>query len=196
MPNGALLILAAGNSSRLGQSKQLVKTSKGQTLLNEAIDIATASQLGEVYVILGSDYKKHSASINSTVQVIENSNWSSGMGSSLKVGLSRAISDNSALHFIIISVCDQPHLQTENLLNLYQKFETADKPIVASRYMEGFGVPVLFSSELFGDLLQLGDSEGALKLLKANLDKVEFVDFEKGNIDIDTPDDLLNHLSN
>ena len=194
MPKGAILILAAGNSSRLGQSKQLVIISKGQTLLNQTILAAEQSQLGEVYVVLGVDYLKHSESIKSKVHLIENTNWSSGMGSSLKAGLTRVISDNNQLEFILVSVCDQPYLQAENLLALYNKFDQSDQPIIASQYEEGFGVPVLFSSKVFNELRQLGDSEGALKFLKANMKSVEFVNFEKGNVDIDTPDDLLNHL--
>ncbi|MEQ9166273.1 MAG: nucleotidyltransferase family protein [Fulvivirga sp.] len=196
MPKGAVLILAAGNSSRLGQSKQLVKTSRGQTLLNRTISIAQQAQLGEVYVVLGSAYQKHSESIKSDVHIVENNNWQAGMGASLKVGIKAIISDINELDFIVVSVCDQPYLETENLLELYSEFKNSDKPIIASKYDEGFGVPVLFSNTVFDELLQLKDSEGALKFLKANLDGVTFVDFKKGNLDIDTPDDLLNHLSN
>ncbi|MTI38007.1 nucleotidyltransferase family protein [Fulvivirga lutimaris] len=196
MPKGAILILAAGNSSRLGRSKQLVEISKGQTLLNQSIQTAEQSQLGEVYVVLGADYKMHSESINSQVHLIENSNWSAGMGSSLKAGLAQIASSQNQTDFIVVSVCDQPYLETENFLALYSEFKKGDKPIIASKYDVGFGVPVLFSNSVFNELLQLGDGEGALKFLKINLEQVAFVDFKKGNIDIDTQDDLLNHLSN
>lgn len=194
MHKGAILILAAGNSSRLGRSKQLVETAKGNTLLNQTINTAEESQLGEIYVVLGSDYQKHAESIYADVHLIENDHWSAGMGSSVKAGISRIMSDKSQVEFIIVSVCDQPHLQVENFSALFKRFKEVGKSIVASRYEEGFGVPVLFSREFFSDLLQLGDSEGALKLLKTNLDKVAFVDFKMGNVDIDTPDDLLKHL--
>lgn len=196
MPKGVILILAAGNSSRLGRSKQLVEISKGETLLNHTIDIAISSQLGEVYVVLGSDYKKHAESIKSDVYLIENNNWQAGMGASLKVGLKAIISNTNQLDFIVVTVCDQPHLRVENISALSHEFDGGDRPIIASKYKEGFGVPVLFSSSLFQDLLKLDDRHGALKFLKQNMDKCSFVDFKKGNIDIDTPDDLLNHLSN
>ncbi|MEQ8474620.1 nucleotidyltransferase family protein [Fulvivirga sp.] len=196
MPEGAILILAAGNSSRLGRSKQLVEVADGLTLLNRTIQVAKQSELGEVYVVLGADYKKHSKSIESKVRLIENSNWSVGIGSSLKTGISQITSSQNQPDFIVASVCDQPYLETGNLLALYNEFKKGEKSIIASKYGVGFGVPVLFSGSVFDELLRLGDSEGALKFLKTNLERVAFVEFEKGNIDIDTPDDLLNHLSN
>jgi molybdenum cofactor cytidylyltransferase len=56
-------------------------------------------------------------------------------------------------------------------------------------------VPALFNRSLFDQLLELEDSQGARKIIqnyKGNIDKIPLV---HGEIDIDTPEDLQNMLS-
>ena len=72
MNNTAIVILAAGNSTRFGSSKQLLRFN-GKTLLQHAIDEATKAGANPVVVVLGANANEVSASIDTTaVEIVLN----------------------------------------------------------------------------------------------------------------------------
>ena len=88
LPNKiAAVILAAGESSRLGTPKQLVKIGK-QTLIENVIRIAQNNQLGPIIVVLGA-YQKEIASVIRYLKVrtVSNVNWMNGLSSSIIIGI-------------------------------------------------------------------------------------------------------------
>jgi molybdenum cofactor cytidylyltransferase len=90
---------------------------------------------------------------------------------------------------IMILVCDQPLLRPENLVGLLRKYKEVGKPIIASRYSEMPGVPVLFDKTYYDRLMALPDKEGAKKVILQNLLDVAQVPFPGGEIDLDTRED-------
>ena len=85
--NIAIIILAAGSSSRLGRPKQLLKLN-GKTLLQKSI--ATALQVSKnVNVVLGANEKLIRPTISDfPIEIILNENWAEGMSSSIRTGMS------------------------------------------------------------------------------------------------------------
>ena len=188
------LILAAGPSSRLGHPKQLVTLSDGRTLLQKTIDEFRNSNLEGVLTVLGANQEKilkHSEEFLG--QFIANPNWKLGMESSLNAGVSHLIENHPSLQGILIGVCDQPFLSKEHLNLLLAEFATNTIQIVASRYAGTVGVPAVFSSDLFDELIAVDNSKGARVLLQKYRTQVLGIDFEKGEIDIDKSEDLY-HL--
>lgn len=174
----SVIILAAGSSSRMGQSKQLLPW-KNKTLLTHTIDTAMKSRAGKVYVVLGSNEEEHRKEIGKLpVNVVSNAAWEKGMGSSLKAGLKAAI-DSEA---VLIMTCDMPFVTSDHLNNMMQLREK----VVASKYLDTIGVPALFSKEMFNELMELGDEEGARKVIMKN--NLAVVVLESGD-DIDTRED-------
>lgn len=187
-----IIVLAAGNSSRLGQSKQLVQIN-GVPLLRRSTEIAVQTTL-PVVVVLGADAEVHQQVIvDLKTEIVVNDVWQTGMGSSLKAGLSYLIQTNPKVEATMILVCDQPHLSHVHLQKLIAANQQQVKPIVASTYANVIGVPAIFKKELFPHLLQLDNDSGARKIIQQFNDQVHAISFEKGEIDIDTPQDLL-HL--
>ena len=192
--NIAIIVLAAGNSSRLGRSKQLLTLNNGVSLLNSTVISALDSSANQVLVVLGANYHQHFESLSSfhsKIDIVNNTHWERGMGSSIKAGIQELTKINTKLDGIIISVCDQFFLQAEQFNRLISSYAQHKlKSIVASRYNEdNFGVPVLFKKQHFNELERLQDHIGALKIVKQHLNAVEFVVFEKGEIDIDVKED-------
>ncbi|HCZ36169.1 MAG TPA: 4-diphosphocytidyl-2C-methyl-D-erythritol synthase [Cytophagales bacterium] len=187
-----IIILAAGNSSRLGQSKQLVQIN-GVSLLRRSTEIAVQTTL-PVVVVLGADAEVHQQVIaDLKTEIVVNDVWQTGMGSSLKAGLSHLIQTNPKVEAAMILVCDQPYLSFAHLQKLIAANQQQVKPIVASTYANVIGVPAIFKKELFPHLLQLDNDSGARKIIQQFTDQAHVISFEKGEIDIDTPQDLL-HL--
>lgn len=185
----AIIILAAGSSSRLGQPKQLLAY-KNATLLRNSINEASAVPNTIICAVTGS----HKDLIEKEVQDFEikishNPDWESGMSSSIKKGLTDLLTEYPDCESCIFAVCDQPfvtHAVFENLIAEYQK---SHKGIIASAYAETLGTPVLFDKKYFNELLQLKGQEGAKKIITRFAEDVIAVPFEKGNIDIDTMED-------
>ena len=184
-----IIILAAGNSSRLGQPKQLL-TFKDTTLLKNTIEAASLLPNAIVVVVIGS---RHELMINeldsSKIKISFNENWESGMSSSIVKGMNDLLLINPDIEKCIISVCDQPFISHSVFENLIEEYNKEGKGIVASSYAETVGTPVLFDKKYFKDLLELKGQEGAKKILAKFQNDLNTVSFERGNIDIDTPED-------
>ncbi len=187
----AILILAAGSSSRLGQPKQLLEIIDGITLVEKAAQTAISLNSSGVTIVLGAKSRIINERIkNLPVTIIENPNWKAGMGNSLSFGIeyiSRSLPNAEAA---IILSCDQIFLAKENLENLVEKRENSGSEIIASKYNDAIGIPVLFDKSLFPELVALSGEKGAKNIISKYQGKLEVVEFEKGEIDIDTEEDL------
>ena len=195
MNNTGIVILAAGDSSRLGNMKQLLSFN-GKTLLQHVIDEATEAGAQPIVVITGNNASKVKASIaDSKVNIVENENWKEGMASGIVAGVRQVIKLDEGVKKIILAVCDQPFVSSELFEQLDQTQSKSGKPIVASTYAGTVGTPALFSIGFFDQLLSLKGDEGAKKILKSNTKDVAPVPFPKGEIDIDTQKDYENLLN-
>lgn len=184
-----IILLAAGNSSRLGQSKQLVKVN-GTPLLRKSAQAAQQTNC-PVVVVLGSDSETHLTVIaDLNPEVVINPHWQTGMGSSIKAGLTSLIKTYPGLQAAMVLVCDQPYLSANHLQKLLDELQKQNQLIIASAYSNTVGVPAIFRKELFPNLLQLANEAGARKIIQQFSDQVCSVPFEKGEIDLDTPQDL------
>jgi len=186
----AILLLAAGSSSRLGRSKQLLSIS-GQPLLIKSIEAAIESGIKNIIVVLGANEEAHRQVIKDAgVQVVVNTDWKKGMGNSLKAGLAYLLQQMPKVEAVVTMVCDQPLITSDQLKKLIAEHESSRSTIVASFYQGVAGVPVLFHQSLFSELLSLPDDAGAKKILQRHPHLVKTVPFPGGEIDIDTEDDL------
>lgn len=187
--NYGAIVLAAGGSTRMGQSKQTLDI-RGKKLLPKTVDSVLRSHVQSVVVVLGASAEDHRRIIKDfPVDVVINQHWAKGMGNSLKAGLSHLAASRPELNAVIVMVCDQPLLESRNIQNLISAFEESKKPVIASRYAGMPGVPVLFDKSYFGKLSALPDNEGAKKVILQNRVDVLEVDFPGGEIDLDTPQD-------
>jgi len=192
--NLAILLLAAGSSSRLGQSKQLLKVN-GQPLLQRTVQVAMESGIENIFVVLGANEEEHKSVISQLpVHILQHKEWQKGMGSSLKFGLKSIIEKLPNTQAVLVLVCDQPFLTSSHLKNMLHEFEKSNGEIVASVYQNTKGVPALFSKQLFENLLALGDEQGARKIIESHAGIIQTVEFPKGEIDLDTPEDLKNFI--
>jgi molybdenum cofactor cytidylyltransferase len=173
----AAIILAAGASIRLGRPKQTV-IFQGETLLDRAVRISRDAGVAETIVVLGafaSEIRKECPLKGCTV--VENADWASGMGTSIRRGIQAV----SGVQGVLIVTCDMPAITSDHLREL-----AASGRLTASFYEGKRGVPAYFPREIFDQLLQLEDSRGAGQLVFA----ADAIPLVRGEFDIDTPEDL------
>ena len=114
-----------------------------------------------------------------------------GMGPAAGADFARLFVSACAEHMRVqgIAVSDQAFISQEIFEQLYQRQQLSAKGIVASKYLETAGTPVLFSKKYFADLLALKGDSGAKSILKTYPKDIETITFEKGEMDIDTEED-------
>lgn len=177
-----MIILAAGESSRFGQPKQLALFN-GQTLIQRAVDAALGTKCHPIVVVLGANAESIAPQIEGSVTITSNPDWASGMGSSIRCGLSAI---ESQIDAVIITLCDQP-LITSDVLNRFVNAE--DQGLVAAQYANSIGVPALFGREFFSALHGLKGKEGAKQILTQNAARAIRISCPEAAIDIDTDED-------
>ena len=184
--NIAILILAAGSSSRLGEPKQLLELN-GKTLLQKAIETGLEIS-ASVTVVLGANKKIIQPTISDyPIGIAFNKNWADGMSSSIQSGIESL--DKKEYKGVLIMLCDQPFVDVLLLKNIISIFEKDNQSIVACEYKEKIGVPALFDISFFEKLKKLKGQGGAKALMMSHLDQVARVVFKKGEIDVDTQED-------
>ena len=190
-----IIILAAGNSSRLGRPKQLLEY-KESTLLKNTVSEALKVENSFIIVVTGSNHDLIEKELNLTdITFSFNSEWENGMSSSIVKGIKELLLLNPDCEQCILAVCDQPFVTVSVFENLIFESNKTKKGIAASAYSETLGTPVLFHKKYFQELLELKGQEGAKKLIKKYTEDVVSVLFEKGNIDIDTEEDYSKLIS-
>lgn len=185
----AIILLAAGSSSRLGRPKQLVEF-QGKKLIQKAIEEAQKSKSDSLVVVLGWNPELIKSGFDSEkIPFVTNENWEEGMASSMQAGL-RFLMEKGHPDQVILMLVDQPFVDADLLNRLILEKDKSGKGIVASSYSETFGVPVIFDRAYFDEMLSLQGSEGAKKVIMKNKADVFAVDFPLGAVDLDTEEDL------
>jgi molybdenum cofactor cytidylyltransferase len=194
-PQVALLLLAAGGSTRMGRPKQLLEYG-GQPLLRHSVEQALGSRCRPVVVVLGADADACRAAIHDLpVQIVLNHDWAQGMGSSIRAGMSVLAAGESAPEAVLIALCDQPLISSAFLDALVRLHVEQHAPMVAASYDSRPGVPALFARALFPRLAALDGQAGAKALLQAaDGGELLTIPAPQAAVDVDTPDDYARLL--
>ncbi|MFN7939642.1 MAG: nucleotidyltransferase family protein [Bryobacteraceae bacterium] len=185
MSDIAVILLAAGNSTRMGCAKQLLHF-RGKPLLRHAAETAIASGSRPVVVVLGAKAAELRPVLDGLpVRIAVNPDWNQGMGTSILTGL-RAL-EFCSTEGAIITLADQPFVTSNTLDNLTRKHRESGKAIVAASYAGTVGVPVLFSRRAFPWLLKLRPQEGCKGVILNHPEHQILMDCPEAAIDIDTP---------
>jgi len=188
------VVLAAGSSSRLGEPKQLVQIGGG-SLLRRTVRMAKEAGCDPVVVVLGFEAERMRGELDGLrATAIVNAGWREGMGSSLRCGVAALMDLEPRPANILLLVCDQVALSSDFLSKLLRVHGSVDGSggagITAARYAGRLGVPAIFSSALFPELMAIEGDRGAGGILEENASRVTAVDFPGGELDLDTPEQL------
>lgn len=194
-PKIALLILAAGGSSRMkNHIKQLLPWNKS-TFLEHAIDMAKNSQADGVFMVLGANFEPIVTHVNlGEITVIRNENWQLGIGSSIAEGVDYIKGLPINYDAILVCLADQPLMDSSFYNQLIKTFTNANADLVATNYGHKKGVPAIVAKKYFNELAKLNQDFGAQKLL--NDKNALSIDALTKNVDIDTWEDYQLLLKN
>jgi molybdenum cofactor cytidylyltransferase len=184
----AVVVLAAGTSSRMGRQKLLLPMSEGRPLIRLSVEGVLAAGLDDTIVVLGLDADAVGAALTGLpVRTVVNPRYAEGQSTSLRAGLDALRPETAAA---IIALGDQPLPDPGLIGRLVALFRETRRPIVVPRYLDGRGNPVLFSASLFDELRAVtGDRGGRAVIARDALRVAELPVDRPMPRDIDTWDD-------
>ncbi len=196
------IVLAAGESRRMGAPKQLL-TVCGVSFLRRAIEGFIYAGIDDIFIVCGSHFeiiKTHILDSNYSivkseflkrVYIVENECYKDGQLSSIKAGL-KAFSEKKQVDFykgFMIQLIDRPLVRYNTFKKLKELFEINDSQILLPSYKMRRGHPACFSIELAEKIKAIG-ADGSLKdILAANPDAIRYLPVDDAGIitNIDTP---------
>lgn len=179
------LILAAGGGARMGRPKATIEIN-GVRLVDHAVRLFEQAGIESIFVVLGAWVGEVKGA-----HIIENSDWESGMGTSLRAGLEH-LAQIPEIQSVVISLVDLPGLTSEAISVIAK----VPRQLVVATYKEVRGHPVKFAREHWAAIAHSAQGDvGARQYLagRADIHYLRMDDLADG-LDIDTPEDLAGFL--
>jgi molybdenum cofactor cytidylyltransferase len=189
-PHVAVLILAAGTSSRMGVTNKLLAEVDGIPMVLRALNAAQASRAASVTVVLGHEGAVVEALLASRpARVAHNPDFAQGLSTSLRCGIASLPEDAQA---VLVLLADMPRISAAHIDRLIEAWDPARPAIIVPQHQNRRGNPVLWPRALFAEMQAVRGDRGARELLAQHADQVQWVDIDDEAIfiDVDTPDDL------
>jgi CTP:molybdopterin cytidylyltransferase MocA len=179
------IILAAGESRRMGQSKQLLPFGD-KTMLECVIDALQTPHVDEIRVVLGYKADEIAATIaHTSCKIVKNDRWQRGMFTSMQAGL-RKLPKKTKI--VMIAICDQPRLKRGTVETLMEEFERKRHKILIPSYNGRQGHPPLLRAEYAKEILAMDESMTLKHFYAEHADDIERLVVEDEGVLIDIDD--------
>jgi len=185
------VVLAAGNSTRMGEPKQLLLLG-GRTVLERTLENVRAAEVDEVVLVLGAFAEKIRQELPAVffdaLKVVVNRDYEQGMARSLREGLAAVIPQMDAA---LIVLADQPFVRPETIGRIIERYRQSDAEIVIPFYEGKRGNPVLLDRSVFAEAMALQGDVGFRALFGRHVAGIVEVDVADEGVllDIDSRDD-------
>ncbi|MGO8787053.1 MAG: NTP transferase domain-containing protein [Terriglobia bacterium] len=180
------LVLAAGESRRMGRDKALL-TYHGRTFLETIIDNLKTAGIDTVTVVLGHHAETIQSAVNlAAVRVVINHDYLKGQTSSLQLGLAAAMADSPEA--IVLCLVDHPAISAAVIVQLTERFKSTRPPVLIPTHNGERGHPVIISQRLFPELLSLQPEEPANTVIRNYRHATQFLEVGDPGILLDVDD--------
>jgi molybdenum cofactor cytidylyltransferase len=187
----AAVLLAAGRSTRMGAVNKMLAEIGGKSLVRIAAEQAVASRAQPVIVVTGHEREKVETALKGLpVRLVHNPNFSEGLGTSLKAGITCVPQEADAA---IICLADMPQVDAALIDRLIAAFDPERGALVVVPSIDGRrGNPVVWSRRFFHDLMSIQGDVGARHLISNYAEAVVEVPVsgDAALTDVDTPESL------
>jgi molybdenum cofactor cytidylyltransferase len=182
------IILAAGESSRMGRDKALLRFGDS-TFLNHLVSVFLP-RVKPLIVVLGHHADEIAARLppGGEVHVVVNADYKQGMLTSLQAGLRAVPVDIQAVMFTLV---DHPAVRAETVDRLIEEFTRGGRALAIPRFGQRRGHPVLLTCRVAQEILALGPERSAKEVIRGYRGETLFVDAGDPGVlqDIDLPAD-------
>jgi molybdenum cofactor cytidylyltransferase len=189
------VVLSAGESSRMGRPKALLPIGN-QNFIERIVAALKQSQAGRILVVLGHNADEMRQQIEHLgIDIVINPQYKKGQLSSLQSAI-RSIEKDDDCDGLLVHLVDHPYIDARLVDLMIQRFYKTKRLIVVPRHHGKRGHPVIFSRELFGELLTAPIDEGAKAVVNAHRQETLEIEWQDEGItvDIDTPELYRHHV--
>jgi len=182
------IILAAGESKRMGQPKMLLEWGD-TTVLGKVIATFHAAGIQDVLVITGGAREQVEKTIGDSARTIFNEGYKSGeMLSSLQTGLAAMKPETEA---VLIGLGDQPQIEEETVRLVFQTYQHTGASIVVPSFQMHRGHPWLVARKHWKTILQMQTPDSPREFLNRFSGAIRYIEVATPTIlqDLDTPED-------
>jgi molybdenum cofactor cytidylyltransferase len=166
----AAVILSGGASSRMGSPKALLPY-QGRPFLEHLLEVTMQPKIGVRRVVLGPHAEPIAKNVHLDAdEIVINANWEKGQLSSIQAAL-RSLPPGT--DGIVLCLIDHPLISSSLVHDLIERFYTSKKPIVLPVCEGQRGHPVIFSAQLYEELLKAPLETGARSVVWAHANEVE-----------------------
>jgi molybdenum cofactor cytidylyltransferase len=189
------IILAAGDSTRMGTPKALLATPGGPSFVTSIVRALLAAGLDDVVIVTGRDHDRVAEAVSRDCsspppRVVRNPDPSRGQLSSLWIGMDAAVTRESEA--LMVTLVDVPLLDPATIRRVAEEWRRTRAPIVRPAKGDRHGHPVIFDRALFDELRSAPLDGGAKTVVRAHARDIVDVpvgDDDGSLIDVDTPSD-------
>ncbi len=181
------VVLAAGNSTRMGRNKLLLELD-GEPLIRRAVGRAIDAGLSPVIVVLGFEADRVREVLSGLAhREVVNTEFEAGINSSVQLGIA-AVPDQAI--GAVVMLPDMPFVTTSMLETLMARYRESDAPLVISRYGDVNAPPMLHGRVLFPEF-EGPDGEGCGKhIVRRHRHEAVVVEWVPAALtDLDVPED-------
>lgn len=190
-PVVAAVVLAAGQSRRMGAQNKLVAEVAGKAMVTRVVDALLASSVERVIVVTGHEPDAIAAALGDRpVERVHNPDFAQGMSTSLAAGIAAIEGQADAA---LVCLGDMPWIAPEHVQVLIEHFNPLEgRAICVPVHGKKPGNPVLFARELFSAMKAITGDTGARGVVRDNPDLVHQVPMTDSAVifDLDTADAL------
>ena len=182
------ILLAAGESRRMGQFKQLL-TISDKSFVEHCADNLLASHIDELIIVTGHRAEDVRSAVGErSVRFAHNVDYQSGMASSIKCGFGALSEESQAC---VVALVDQPTIGAEVINLVIDCYEKAHEAIVIPTYQGRNGHPIIVDRSLNSEILAMDNEQGLRQVVRAHHDRVARVEVytELVLADCDLPED-------
>jgi molybdenum cofactor cytidylyltransferase len=189
----ALLILAAGESSRMRFPKALL-TVKHETFIEQILGKAGKLALDLIHIVTGPDHEAIAQHLSEKVPCVKNEDYSRGQISSVQKGI-EALGD--FVDAVMIWPVDQPLVQTETVQKILSAYQQENRALTIPVYKQRKGHPVIYSRQAMHSALSLQPHQTGKDLQIIHAGDTTFVEVDDFGVvtDIDSPEDYENFVT-
>lgn len=184
------IILAAGQSKRMGRPKMLLPWSK-TTVLGQVIDIFKAAGIEDIIVITGGAREEVEALVGVSARTAFNLDFAQGeMLGSIQVGLTELSAEVEA---VLIGLGDQPQVQERSVRLVVDEYAKSGASLIVPSFQMRRGHPWLVARSLWEEILRMRYPETLRDFLNRHATDIHYVEINDPGIlkDLDTPEDYL-----
>lgn len=180
------LLLAAGESSRMGRDKALLDY-RGKTFLEHILATLREAGLERTVVVLGHHAEEIRRAVNlAGAEVVVNQDYRLGQTSSLQAGLRALVQPETDA--VVLCLADHPAVSADVVKQLVAAFQETAAPVVVPTYQGQRGHPVLIARALFDELLGLNARQGANTVIREYSGATHCIEVQDSSILLDVDD--------